>query len=219
MGFDGFPDAALVFYEGLLADNSAAYWADHKDTYESAVRAPMLALLDDLGSTWGEPKLFRPYRDIRFSPDKSPYKTHQGAFCSVLPGVGYYVQIDADGLYTAAGFHTHSKEQTAAYRSAVDAPGTGGELEALVAQLVSAGFELGGDRVKTRPRGVAADHPRLDLMRHESLLAGRRHTPAPALHTAATADLVRADWVTLRPLVAWVVAFVGAFEAPPRGRR
>src|ERR1044071_380352 len=126
MGFDGFPDEGLAFYEGLLADNSKAYWTDNKDVYERAVKQPMQALVDELGDEWGEPKLFRPYRDVRFSADKSPYKTHQGVFFSILEGVGYYVHIDADGLYVAGGFRSHSKEQTARYRAAVHAPGSGG---------------------------------------------------------------------------------------------
>jgi uncharacterized protein (TIGR02453 family) len=212
MGFDGFPDEGLAFYEGLLADNSRAYWTDNKDVYERSVKRPMQALVEALGDGWGEPKIFRPHRDVRFSADKSPYKTHQGAFFEILDGVGYYVQLDADGLYLAGGFHAHSKDQTARYRSAVDAPGTGSELEKITAKLAKAGFELGGDRVKTRPRGVPADHPRLELMRHESLVAGRRHEPSASLHTAATLSLVRREWRSLQPLMEWTAANVGAFE-------
>ena len=212
MGFDGFPDEGLAFYEGLLADNSKAYWTDNKDVYERSVKRPMQALIEALGDGWGEPKIFRPYRDVRFSADKSPYKTHQGAFFEILDGVGYYVQLDADGLYLAGGFHAHSKDQTARYRSAVDAPGSGSELEKIITKLTKAGFELGGDRVKTRPRGVPADHPRLELMRHESLVAGRRHEPSASLHTAATLSVVRREWRSLQPLMEWTAANVGAFE-------
>lgn len=212
MGFDGFPDEGLAFYEGLLADNSKAYWTDNKDVYERAVKRPMQALVDELAAEWGDPKMFRPYRDVRFSADKSPYKTHQGVFFSVVEGVGYYVHVDADGLYVAGGFHAHSKDQTARYRSAVDAPGTGGTLEKITAKLVKNGFELGGDRVKTRPRGVPADHPRLALMRHESLIAGRRHEPAAWLHTAETLSVVRREWRSLQPLTAWIIDNVGSFD-------
>jgi uncharacterized protein (TIGR02453 family) len=212
MGFNGFPDEGLAFYEGLRADNSKAYWTDHKDAYERSVKRPMLALVDELGTEWGEPKVFRPHRDVRFSADKSPYKTHQGAFCEILDGVGYYIQLDADGIYVAGGFNAHTREQTARYRAAVDAPGTGAALEKITAKLVKFGFELGGDRVKTRPRGVAADHARLALMRHESLIAGRRHEPSASLATAATLSLVRQEWRSLRPLLEWISENVGAFQ-------
>ena len=73
MSFAGFPDEGLVFYEGLEADNSRTYWLEHRDRYESAVRAPLLALVEELAPEFGTPKVFRPYRDVRFSKDKTPY--------------------------------------------------------------------------------------------------------------------------------------------------
>lgn len=212
MTFTGFPDEAFAFYEGLEADNSKTYWTAHKQVYEECVRAPLRALLDELGDAYGEAKVFRPYRDVRFSPDKSPYKTHQGAFCQVVEGVGYYLQIDADGLYTAGGFHAHTRDQTTRYRAAVDADDTGRQLEKIMKTLARHGFTRGGDQVKTRPRGCPPDHPRLELMRHESLVAGRRHPATAELSTRAALDLVRTDWRRLRPLIDWVRTNVGAFE-------
>lgn len=79
MSFDGWPEEALEFYEGLAADNSKAYWTAHKAVYEDAVLRPMTGLLEELAAEFGEAKIFRPYRDVRFSADKSPYKTHIGA--------------------------------------------------------------------------------------------------------------------------------------------
>ena len=100
MSFTGFPDEGLVFYEGLEADNSKTFWTAHKAEYDAFVRAPMLALLEGLGGEFGTAKMFRPYRDVRFSHDKTPYKTHQGAV--VTPdgrGTGsWYVQVSSDGL-------------------------------------------------------------------------------------------------------------------------
>lgn len=209
MGFEGFPDEALIFFERLLADNSKAFWTDNKAVYERAIKAPMLALLADLGDSWGDPKVFRPYRDTRFSADKSPYKTHQGAFCEVSDGVGYYVQLDADGLLSGGGFHAHSRDQVARYRAAVDDDSSGADLLKITTRLAKAGFTIEGDKVRTRPRGVPADHPRLELMRHEALVAVRRHPPGPSVHTAAAASVVREDWRALRPLVRWVARHVG----------
>ena len=74
--FDGFPERALIFYEGLEADNSKPYWTDHKAVYEECVQAPMLALLAELEPEFGAAKFFRPYRDVRFAKDKTPYKTN-----------------------------------------------------------------------------------------------------------------------------------------------
>lgn len=209
MTFTGFPAEAFEFYEGLLADNSKTYWAANKTVYEDAVRGPLIALVADLEHEFGPAQMFRPHRDVRFSADKSPYKTHQGAFCQLAPGIGFYVQIDADGVMTAGGFHTHSPEQTARYRRAVDDETSGAALVGIVGKLGKAGFVLGGDRVRTRPRGCPPDHPRLDLMRHQSLTAHRRLTPQPRLASAKALDIVRTDWRHLRPLNDWVLDNVG----------
>src|SRR5258707_2617531 len=79
MAFDGWPEEALEFYEGLAADNSKAYWTANQAVYQDAVLRPMTDLVDELAAEFGEAKIFRPYRDVRFSADKSPYKTHIGA--------------------------------------------------------------------------------------------------------------------------------------------
>jgi uncharacterized protein (DUF2461 family) len=77
--FRGWPAEALEFYEGLEADNSKAYWNAHKEDYETVVLSPMKAILAELAPEFGDGKVFRPNRDVRFSTDKSPYKTHIGS--------------------------------------------------------------------------------------------------------------------------------------------
>ena len=210
--FAGFGDEAYDFYLGLGADNSKAYWTEHKQVYDSAVREPMQALLDQLAPAFdGTPSLFRPYRDIRFSKDKTPYKTHQGALLNVAPGIGYYLSLDADGLHVGGGFFPQQREQTVRFRAAIDSAATGPELEAIVARLEKRGFEIGGAQVRTRPRGVPADHPRLDLMRREHLTAGRAVAPAVG-EDAGFATVLTKYWREITPLVGWVMA-----NAAPRG--
>ncbi|WP_214108427.1 DUF2461 domain-containing protein [Acrocarpospora catenulata] len=202
MAFDGFPDEALMFYEGLEADNSKTYWTANKPVYETMVKAPMLALLDELAPEFGSPVLFRPYRDVRFAKDKTPYKTHQGAYFQVLDGIGYYVQLDAEGLYVAGGWWAPG-ELTARYRDAVDDQAAGAELEKIVEEL-RGDFAIEGERLKTRPRGTPEGHPRLDLLRHKSLYAGVRFEPEPWIHTPEVLGRVREAWRTLTPLVDWL---------------
>ncbi|MET9344456.1 MULTISPECIES: DUF2461 domain-containing protein [unclassified Nonomuraea] len=216
MGFTGFPDEAFVFYEGLEADNSKAYFTRHKQLYEEAVRAPMLALVEDLAAEFGPAQLFRPYRDVRFAKDKSPYKTHQGAFVDAMPGIGLYVQLDASGLYTAGGFYSTASDQVARYRAAVDADISGKPLQRIADTLAKAGYAAEGDRLKTRPRGVPEDHPRLELLRHRSLYFGRHFEPEPWVHTVQAADRVRTTWRDYAPLVEWLCAHVRGSELPPR---
>jgi uncharacterized protein (TIGR02453 family) len=208
MRFGGFPAAAFEFYAGLRADNSKSYWTAHRAVYEDAVRAPLAALLDELaGEFGGTVAVFRPFRDTRFSRDKSPYKTHQGGFAEVAPGTGYHLQVDADGLLVGGGFHARDAAHTGAYRDAVTRTDSGERLASLVTSLAEAGFDIEGEQVATRPRGVSPEHPRLSLVRRKWLTASRRYPPSPRLADASAAALVRSDWDRLRPLIDWIVAY------------
>ncbi|MBF4161245.1 DUF2461 domain-containing protein [Nocardioides acrostichi] len=204
MSFEGFPVAALDFYDDLEVDNTKSFWEAHKHVYAESVKAPMTALCSALEAEFGTAKIFRPYRDVRFAKDKTPYKTHQGAYVAVGPSTGWYVEVSPRGLRTGAGFYEASGTRLAAFREAVAHDRFGPELEALVAGLEKKGFEVGGERLKTSPRGYDSDHPRIELLRHKSLTLGRSHGFEPVIHTPAALDLVRDDWRTLRPLVEWV---------------
>lgn len=208
--FTGIPVAALDFYEDLEADNSKSFWTAHKAVYDDSVRAPMVALLDELEPEFGPGKVFRPYRDVRFAKDKTPYKTHQGGFVQVCPGAGWYVQVDARGLLVAGGFYASTAPQLAAYRTAVDTDLRGGQLETITADLEAAGFEISGETLKTAPRGFTTDHPRIGLLRHKSLTAGLLVPSPPWIDSPRTLTEVRTAWDAMRPLVEWVTDVMGA---------
>jgi uncharacterized protein (TIGR02453 family) len=216
--FEGFPDEGLVFYEGLEADNSRTYWTDHKPVYDAHVRAPLLALLDELAPEFGTPTVFRPYRDLRFSSDKTPYKTHQGAV--VHPdgaGAGsWYVQVSADGLLVSGGCWRLESDQVARYRRAVADAVQGPRLEAEVDRLRRAGWIIEGARLVRVPAGYAPDAERLDLLKHKALHATRRWEPAEWLHDRGTLDRIRSAWRDLRTLNAWLADNVGATEKERR---
>ncbi|MEH3033173.1 MAG: DUF2461 domain-containing protein [Aeromicrobium erythreum] len=202
--FAGFPEAALDFYDDLEVDNSKTFWEANRATYDTAVAAPMKALVAALEDEFGVAKVFRPYRDVRFSKDKTPYKTHQGAFVAVAPATGYYVQVGAPGVRTGAGFYRAEPARLAAVRAAIDHAEHGAEMQRIVRRLEKDGFVVGGETVKTVPRGYDSDHPRIDLLRHKSLTVGRDHGFAPYVHTAELLDRVRADWRATTPLVEWL---------------
>ncbi|MDY6812032.1 MAG: DUF2461 domain-containing protein [Actinomycetota bacterium] len=204
MAFTGFPEAALDFYDDLEIDNSKVFWDEHKDTYRSAVAEPMRELTDELAGEFGAAKIFRPYRDVRFSKDKTPYKTHQGAFVAVGPATGYYVQIGAPGVRVGAGFYEASTERLAALRSAIDNAIHGAELEQLVRKYSRTGWEIDGDALKTAPRGWSSDHPRIELLRHKSLTITRDYGFDEVIHSAALVREVRKDWRAATPLIDWV---------------
>ena len=212
--FRGIPIDALDFYEDLEGDNSRTWWQANTQRYATSVRAPMEALVDLLEDEFGPAKLYRPHRDVRFGKDKTPYKDHQGALATQVGGMGWYVEVGAAGLMTGGGFYPTGTDQVPRYRTAVDAPASGQRLQEVVDGLLVQGFELRGETVATRPRGVPADHPRLGLMRHKVLFAARQHGAPDWLTTAGAADRVREDWRALRPLVDWLTEHVGPSENP-----
>jgi uncharacterized protein (TIGR02453 family) len=209
MAFTGFSPQALDFYAGLEADNSKAYWTANKATWEGAARDPMLAMLDELEDEFGPATPFRPYRDVRFSADKSPYKTHLGAVAGPTKGVGCYVQLSASGLSVGGGFHSHGSAQTARYRAAVDAPASGLALEAIVAGLRGKGYALMGAGVKTAPRGFAKDHPRIELLRMAEVMVIRELGAPDWLATRRVVTEVAKAWRAVGPLTQWIVEHVG----------
>jgi uncharacterized protein (TIGR02453 family) len=213
MTFEGFPDEALLFYEGLRADNTKPYWTDHKAVYDRAVKAPMEALLALLEPEFGSGKLFRPYRDVRFSKDKTPYKDHAGAALYGMDGSsGLYVQLSADGLYVAGGSWRMESDQVARLRVAVADDASGPRLATLLKALERSGWTVGGERLVRVPKPYDADHPRAELLRAKSLSVGRAFEPAEWLHEPACLAKVVQSWRDLRPFLDWLGRHVG----PPR---
>jgi len=207
--FTGIPEAALDFYDDLEMDNTKSFWAEHKETYETAVRGPMTALLNALEPEFGPGKVFRPHRDVRFAKDKTPYKTHQGAFVPHGPSTGWYVEVSAPGVRVSVGFYDASSARLGRIREAIADDLRGLELERIVADLQGQGWTLGGETLKTAPRGYDADHPRIILLRHKSLFLSRAYGFEPVIHTPELLDVVRADWRAAAPLVTWVSGHAG----------
>ena len=206
--FGGFPVAALDFYDDLEVDNTKSYWAKHKATYDNDVKAPMTALVTALAPEFAldgkSYKVFRPYRDVRFAKDKTPYKTNQGAYVAVAPSTGWYVEISARGVRTGGGCYDMSGPRLAAFRDAVADDKRGAQLTRITNKLTRAGWELGGDQLKTVPRGYDAEHRRIALLRHKSLFGGKSYGFDEVIHSPRLLDEVRADWQALRPLIEWL---------------
>ncbi len=194
--FAGLPAEGLEFFAKLEGDNTKAFWQEHKPVYEASVRAPMEALLDELGGG----KLYRPYRDIRFSKDKTPYKT----FAAASLERGGYVSLSADGLYVGHGRYEMEKDALERFRAAVADDRTGSAFEKIVAKLERAGYELGGDQLKSAPRGYANDHRRIRLLRYKGIYAGRLLPAERAMHTRALLTTVNKVFTDLKPFVAWL---------------
>ncbi len=206
--FSGIPASAFQFYADLETANTKEFWTAHLSVYEQAIRAPMTAMLAELSAEFGPGKIFRPNRDLRFGADKRPYKEHQGLLVRTGDATGFYAQISADGLLVGAGWYAGTTDQVARYRAAVSGlPGT--ELAETLDGLAAAGYDVAGERLKSRPRGVRPDHPRLELLRHRSLYVSRSFpTDCPWLAGGEAVAEVRRMWRETTDLVDWLDAYV-----------
>jgi uncharacterized protein (TIGR02453 family) len=214
MAFRGWRAEALEFFEGLEADNSKAYWQRNKDVYENVVRAPMEELLAELAPRWGEGRIFRPYRDVRFSRDKSPYKTAIGA----MVGDGY-VQLSAKGLAAGSGMWEMAPDQLERYRQAVAEDRSGQQLARLAEKTRAAGVQvMAHEELKSAPRGYPKDHPRVEFLRYKGLVAWRDWPAGAWLGTKRAKDKLVEFLGLSRPLTEWLKKNVGPSTLPERMR-
>jgi uncharacterized protein (TIGR02453 family) len=198
--FAGFPREAISFFKGLEANNNREWFQAHKDTYERACREPMQALMAELEPRLGPGKISRINRDIRFTPDRSPYKTH------IAAGVGgYYINLSADRLYVGTGIYKPDPAVLARFRAAIDRDASGRELHAIVRSLERKGYEVGTHASLTSaPKGFAAAHPRIDLLRMKDIFAGRLFQPAAWLSTHSGLDRIQRVMRDVQPLTKWL---------------
>jgi uncharacterized protein (TIGR02453 family) len=196
----------LDFYEDLEADNSKAFWTAHKQVYDESVRAPIEALVAALAPEFGAAKLFRPYRDVRFAKDKTPYKTHQGVW---FGDSARYAQISAAGLFVAGGYWETASAQVDRLRRAVADDVAGAELERALVAVRRKSLVVGGEQITRVPSGYDKDHPRADLLRYKSLTVSREFgSPAWLATRRAQSEIVRA-WRAMSPVVDWLDTHVG----------
>ena len=187
MAFSGFPGEGIEFYEQLAADNSRSFWQANKGRFEEYVKQPMVELTEELAD-FGPFHMFRPYNDVRFSKNKPPYKTQQGAYGESEGGAGHYVQFSADGLMAGAGYYAMAPDQLERSRSAIDGETTGAELVELVADAEKRKYSISAiDSLKTAPRGYPKDHPRIELLRRKGLIAVQEFGAPKWVHTRGAA--------------------------------
>ena len=205
MAFAGWAIEAIEFYEGLEADNSKVYWQDHKAVYDRRVKAPMEELLAELADEFGTGKIFRPYRDVRFSADKTPYKTN----CAATIGSGY-ISFSADGLSVGGGLYMPDPKALARYREAVDNEKSGVELVKIVAALRKEGYDtMAHEVLKTAPKGYPKDHPRIELLRYKGIAMMKTWPVGAWLGTRKAKDRVVTTLRAGVPLNQWLLRNVG----------
>jgi uncharacterized protein (TIGR02453 family) len=211
--FDGFGPKARRWFQGIEADNSREYFAAHRAVFEASVRDQMEALLTELSEKFGgQVKLFRQNRDVRFSPDKSPYKTNTYGivYGSELAAQGLYASISARGLVAGSGYHMMARDQLDRYRDAVADDARGPELGKRVAKAERAGLELWGESLATAPRGYPKDHKRIELLRRKSLALGNTLTFGRGISRTDGLQFVTKTWRAAAPVTGWLDGEVGA---------
>jgi uncharacterized protein (TIGR02453 family) len=217
MTFRGWPQDALDFYVGLEADNSKTFWLAHKHIYDDCVKAPFLALSEEIQHEFGPLHVFRPNRDIRFAKDKSPYKTAAAAVTESEGGAAYYVQISTAGLYVGSGFYHLASDQLERYRAAVADSKTGPKLAAAVAGLRKNRYEVASrEALQRAPRGFPPDHPRVELLRMKGMHVGRTFGAPAWVHTSRSFDRIVTAWRDAASVNRWLDKHVGPSTlAPP----
>jgi len=215
----------MQFWHELALEMSKDWFVENKPRYEDVWVAPMTALLTGvarhLASTYrplalGEPRVMRIYRDVRFSKDKTPYKTHIAAVVRLagkpaaqMGNAVLYVHLGLDEEYVGGGTYQFDAAKLVRWRKAVG--GTPGEvLQPMIAKLRKAGYTVGGhDDYQKIPSGFTADHPRAELLKMKGLTAGFPEIPAGLLHKPAFAGWLVDHARAIAPLVTWLHRHVG----------
>lgn len=174
---------ARAFLPKLAANNTRDWWQDNKATYDDQLKAPALALLDDLCAplskltdTNVKPKLFRPHRDVRFSKDKTPYNTHLHMMWQVDAGAPqnpvFFFGIGLDYVTTGAGMIGFDKPMLLNWRKMVDLDTT--RILGIVGDTENQGFTLREPDLKRVPPPFDKDHPAGHLLRMKGVTASQQ---------------------------------------------
>jgi uncharacterized protein (TIGR02453 family) len=210
--YKGWPVEAVEFLRGIEAENNKEFWTANKLVYQTKVLAPMTALLAELAPDYGEGRVFRPYRDTRFSADKSPYKTNIAAHNDAV-----YISLSPDALGVGAGLYMPSPDQLVRFRAAVADERSGTELLRVLAGLKKKHVEVGShETLKTAPRGYASDHPRIEVLRYKGLTAWKEWPVGPWLGTSTPKRRIIEFIDAVGPLKKWLDLNVGAPEPAPQ---
>ena len=203
MSFTGLRPDAPDFYAQLAANNSKEWWTANRARYDASVRGPFEELAEALVDEFGPVKIFRPFRDVRFSTDKTPYKLHIGMV--TRERTAHYLQLSEQGMLVGGGVFDAPTPALARFRQLVNDPRSAGDVEATIEELEEAGFTPMTDgSLKTAPRGFPVDHPRIALLRLTRLAVGREDPPADWMWGAGALDVVRERWRTVSIWNEWL---------------
>lgn len=207
--FTGFPPEAFEFFRQLARHNNRDWFQAHKGTYERACRAPMNELVAEVGADSERSWTSRINRDVRFSRDKSPYRTHIAAAFD-----RNYIALSAEGLYVGGGIYMPEPGVLERFRRAIADEASGRQLQKIIASLRRKGYEVDThERLTGAPRGYPADHPRIELLRMKDIFAGKTFPPEKWLSTPNALTGIRQVIKDVKPLTEWIRTHVSSRAA------
>jgi uncharacterized protein (TIGR02453 family) len=233
-----FTSDSLAFLRALRRNNRREWFSAQRERYENSVRRPLTELVEEMDARFarfapemvGDPKrsVFRIYRDVRFSADKSPYKTHAACWfyhrdagkgvggTNPHGGAGFYFHIEPGASFVAGGLWMPAAESLRRVRQALANDHVAFARTVRARALASRFGSLSDEAVLRRvPRGFDADHPAAGWLRYRSYTVSRALTPDEVL-SPSLADVLERDYRVLLPFVRWLNAACGL---PPAARR
>lgn len=225
-GFEGFPRECMAFLRELAEHNETSWFNRHREEYDLFVLDPLRRFVVDMGGLLvkiaprivADPKvnrsLFRIHRDIRFSKDKRPFKTHVAAWFWEGDGPrmersGFYFHLEPDRFMLGAGVYCFTKPQLEDYRNAVADTKRGAALKRAVGKVLSKGYQLGGEQFKRVPRGFDKDHPNADLLLYGGLYAGMESGIPDVMYSRDILDFCVRKYADMTPLHEWLLELLG----------
>ncbi len=231
MSFQGFGPGALKFLGGLRRNNRREWFVAHRAEYEQEVRAPMQAFIEEIDDRLGgiapeivgDPKrsMFRIHRDVRFSADKSPYKTHAACWFhhrdggggvgteAVHGGAGFYFHLEPGASMVGGGIWMPPREALKRIREAIAERHEEFEAVVLAPAFRRRFGSMSEEAMLQRlPRGFAPDHPAGRWLRYCSFTVGRA-IPNAQLGSRRLVDSVAREYDRMLPLVRWLNRAIG----------
>lgn len=197
-----FPPEASEFLRELSSNNNREQFSANRAVYEHAIRGPLEELTAAAQEKYGPGKVMRPNRDVRFSSDKSPYRTDASMWAGSVGGV--YLRLSVTGIEAGGGLYDPTRDQLSRARDAIaHQPLAAAQLAAVMGELRSSGYEEAGPALKTAPKGYDRDDPHIELLRLKHY-AAVKSLPL----TASRGDIDHA-WSGVEALIAWCEQYVG----------
>ena len=229
--FQGFPKEGVQFLIDLRSNNNRPWFQEHKQQFKDYLQTPAqqfgLEMSKKLSSISPSEKssprvnssIFRIYRDIRFSKDKTPYKSHIGIWMwegdrPKMENSGYYFHLDPPNLMLGVGIHQFSKTLLKAYRDSVVNPVYGPDLvDAIHAVTQKGKYSIGGKHYKRIPRGYDAKNEFADLLLYNGLWVGDENVIPPELYSSQLLDYCLEIYSDLVPIHSWLLKMTERIES------